>query len=87
MKSVAVVGASLAGLSAARALREDLARGGRPVGDCAARYDPAVGAHRRVEHRTGARERPAVLGVNRTRPFMRWRRQLATEASQKARSL
>jgi NADPH-dependent 2,4-dienoyl-CoA reductase/sulfur reductase-like enzyme len=120
------------------------------VGDCAAWYDPAVGAHRRVEHWTGARERPAaavtallcggtaapepprppyfwsdqygvriqfagyaagadsvrveegaadegsflavyrraqrpvaVLGVNRTRPFMRWRRQLATEAAHK----
>jgi NADPH-dependent 2,4-dienoyl-CoA reductase/sulfur reductase-like enzyme len=118
------------------------------VGDCAAWYDPAVGAHRRVEHWTGARERPAaavaallsggaaapeplrppyfwsdqygvriqfagyaagadsvtveegaadegsflavyrraerpvaVLGVNRARPFMRWRRQLATEAA------
>ncbi|MFP1624231.1 NAD(P)/FAD-dependent oxidoreductase [Streptomyces sp. 5K101] len=118
------------------------------VGDCAAWYDPAVGAHRRVEHWTGARERPAaavtallsggtaapepprppyfwsdqygvriqfagyaagadsvtveegaaddrsflavyrraerpvaVLGVNRTRPFMRWRRQLSTVAA------
>ncbi|MGP3953084.1 NAD(P)/FAD-dependent oxidoreductase [Streptomyces sp. 7N604] len=30
------------------------------VGDCAAWYDPAVGAHRRVEHWTGARERPAA---------------------------
>lgn len=118
------------------------------VGDCAAWYDPAVGAHRRVEHWTGARERPAaavaallsggaaapgplrppyfwsdqygvriqfagyaagadsvsveegaadersflavyrraecpvaVLGVNRTRPFMHWRRQLAAGAA------
>ncbi|MEU6422622.1 NAD(P)/FAD-dependent oxidoreductase [Streptomyces spiralis] len=123
------------------------------VGDCAAWYDPAVGAHRRVEHWTGARERPtaavtallsggavtpepprppyfwsdqygvriqfagyaagadrvtleegaaddrsflavyrqadrpvAVLGVNRTRPFMRWRRQLAADAVQRAGS-
>ncbi|WP_405875264.1 NAD(P)/FAD-dependent oxidoreductase [Streptomyces sp. NBC_00005] len=123
------------------------------VGDCAAWYDPAVGAHRRVEHWTGARERPAaavttllsggatvpepsrppyfwsdqydvriqfagcaagadsvaieegaaddrsflavyrpgdrpvaVLGVDRTRPFMRLRKQLATEAAQKAGS-
>ncbi|MFE6844110.1 NAD(P)/FAD-dependent oxidoreductase [Streptomyces sp. NPDC057686] len=30
------------------------------VGDCAAWYEPAVGAHRRVEHWTGARERPAA---------------------------
>ncbi|MGP3925795.1 NAD(P)/FAD-dependent oxidoreductase [Streptomyces sp. 8N616] len=30
------------------------------VGDCAAWYDPAVGTHRRVEHWTGARERPAA---------------------------
>ncbi|MBT2479324.1 FAD-dependent oxidoreductase [Streptomyces sp. ISL-94] len=30
------------------------------VGDCAAWYDPAVGGHRRVEHWTGARERPAA---------------------------
>ncbi|MDJ0341007.1 FAD-dependent oxidoreductase [Streptomyces sp. H10-C2] len=30
------------------------------VGDCAAWYDPTVGAHRRVEHWTGARERPAA---------------------------
>ncbi|TKA08702.1 NAD(P)/FAD-dependent oxidoreductase [Actinacidiphila oryziradicis] len=30
------------------------------VGDCAAWYDPAAGAHRRVEHWTGARERPAA---------------------------
>lgn len=28
------------------------------VGDCASWYDPRVGAHRRVEHWTGARERP-----------------------------
>ncbi|MFE3323691.1 NAD(P)/FAD-dependent oxidoreductase [Streptomyces sp. NPDC059176] len=28
------------------------------VGDCASWYDPAVGVHRRVEHWTGARERP-----------------------------
>ncbi|MER6790217.1 FAD-dependent oxidoreductase [Streptomyces sp. NPDC000658] len=28
------------------------------VGDCANWYDPRVGAHRRVEHWTGARERP-----------------------------
>ncbi|MES4903394.1 MULTISPECIES: FAD-dependent oxidoreductase [unclassified Streptomyces] len=118
------------------------------VGDCAAWYDPAVGAHRRVEHWTGALERAAaavstllsggtaapepvrppyfwsdqygvrvqfagyaaeadqvtieegaaddrsflavyrradqpvaVLGVNRAKPFMRWRRLLATEAA------
>ncbi|MET9882101.1 FAD-dependent oxidoreductase [Streptomyces sp. NPDC006430] len=30
------------------------------VGDCAAWYEPAVGAYRRVEHWTGARERPAT---------------------------
>ncbi|WP_030263662.1 NAD(P)/FAD-dependent oxidoreductase [Streptomyces violens] len=30
------------------------------VGDCAAWYDPAFGTHRRVEHWTGAKERPAV---------------------------
>ncbi|WP_189135353.1 NAD(P)/FAD-dependent oxidoreductase [Wenjunlia tyrosinilytica] len=30
------------------------------VGDCAAWYDPAAGGHRRVEHWTGARERPAL---------------------------
>jgi NADPH-dependent 2,4-dienoyl-CoA reductase/sulfur reductase-like enzyme len=30
------------------------------VGDCAAWYDPSAGAHRRVEHWTGARERPAA---------------------------
>ena len=30
------------------------------VGDCANWYDPRVGAHRRVEHWTGARERPAA---------------------------
>ncbi|MET9514491.1 FAD-dependent oxidoreductase [Streptomyces sp. NPDC002994] len=30
------------------------------VGDCASWYDPAVGAHRRIEHWTGARERPAA---------------------------
>ncbi|WP_405754574.1 NAD(P)/FAD-dependent oxidoreductase [Streptomyces sp. NBC_00073] len=30
------------------------------VGDCAAWYEPAIGAHRRVEHWTGARERPAA---------------------------
>jgi NADPH-dependent 2,4-dienoyl-CoA reductase/sulfur reductase-like enzyme len=30
------------------------------VGDCAAWYDPAAGCHRRVEHWTGARERPAA---------------------------
>ncbi len=30
------------------------------VGDCAAWYDPAVGTHRRVEHWTGAQERPAA---------------------------
>ncbi|MEU6084872.1 FAD-dependent oxidoreductase [Streptomyces sp. NPDC047108] len=30
------------------------------VGDCAAWYDPAAGVHRRVEHWTGARERPAA---------------------------
>ncbi|PLC11370.1 pyridine nucleotide-disulfide oxidoreductase [Kocuria flava] len=29
------------------------------VGDCAAWYDPATGTHRRVEHWTGAAERPA----------------------------
>jgi NADPH-dependent 2,4-dienoyl-CoA reductase/sulfur reductase-like enzyme len=28
------------------------------VGDCASWYDPRAGAHRRVEHWTGARERP-----------------------------
>ncbi|MGP4005103.1 NAD(P)/FAD-dependent oxidoreductase [Streptomyces sp. 4N124] len=28
------------------------------VGDCASWYDPRLGAHRRVEHWTGARERP-----------------------------
>ncbi|MGW0816484.1 NAD(P)/FAD-dependent oxidoreductase [Streptomyces viridiviolaceus] len=28
------------------------------VGDCASWYDPRVGVHRRVEHWTGARERP-----------------------------
>ncbi|WP_406301349.1 FAD-dependent oxidoreductase [Streptomyces sp. NBC_00885] len=28
------------------------------VGDCASWYDPAAGIHRRVEHWTGARERP-----------------------------
>ncbi|MDQ1013041.1 NADPH-dependent 2,4-dienoyl-CoA reductase/sulfur reductase-like enzyme [Streptomyces sp. V4I23] len=113
------------------------------VGDCASWYDPCAGVHRRVEHWTGARERPdaavatllssgaaepgvprppyfwsdqygvriqfaghaagadsvtveegapddrsflavyrraghpvAVLAMNRTRPFMRWRKQL-----------
>lgn len=30
------------------------------VGDCASWYDPAAGAHRRVEHWTGAMERPAA---------------------------
>ncbi|MFM9373367.1 NAD(P)/FAD-dependent oxidoreductase [Streptomyces sp. Da 82-17] len=30
------------------------------VGDCAAWYDPALGRHRRVEHWTGANERPAT---------------------------
>lgn len=30
------------------------------VGDCAAWYDPVSGAHHRVEHWTGAAERPAV---------------------------
>ncbi|MFJ3669478.1 NAD(P)/FAD-dependent oxidoreductase [Streptomyces sp. NPDC090106] len=30
------------------------------VGDCAAWYDPGAGAHRRVEHWTGALERPAA---------------------------
>lgn len=30
------------------------------VGDCAAWYDPATGGHRRVEHWTGALERPAA---------------------------
>ncbi|QIS19989.1 NAD(P)/FAD-dependent oxidoreductase [Nocardia terpenica] len=30
------------------------------VGDCAAWYDPAEGAHRRVEHWTAAAERPAI---------------------------
>ncbi|MFI8997324.1 NAD(P)/FAD-dependent oxidoreductase [Streptomyces sp. NPDC053542] len=30
------------------------------VGDCAAWYDPDFGTHRRVEHWTGAKERPAV---------------------------
>ncbi|MFI2301711.1 NAD(P)/FAD-dependent oxidoreductase [Actinacidiphila glaucinigra] len=30
------------------------------VGDCAAWYDPAAGAHHRVEHWTGALERPAA---------------------------
>ncbi|MCM2423948.1 FAD-dependent oxidoreductase [Streptomyces sp. RKAG293] len=30
------------------------------VGDCANWYDPAAGMHRRVEHWTGAKERPAV---------------------------
>lgn len=30
------------------------------VGDCANWYDPRAGAHRRVEHWTGARERPAA---------------------------
>ena len=29
------------------------------VGDCASWYDPAAGLHRRVEHWTGAQERPA----------------------------
>lgn len=119
------------------------------VGDCAAWYDPVFGTHRRVEHWTGAKERPAVavaallsggtapagpsrppyfwsdqygvkiqfvghaaradsvtvedgsaadrsflavyrragepvavLGVDRTKPFTRWRRQLATAAPQ-----
>ncbi|MGO4758912.1 oxidoreductase C-terminal domain-containing protein, partial [Streptomyces sp. 2MCAF27] len=28
----------------------------------------------------------AVLGVNRAKPFMRWRRRLATEAAQRAGS-
>ncbi|MFC6063022.1 NAD(P)/FAD-dependent oxidoreductase [Streptomyces ochraceiscleroticus] len=119
------------------------------VGDCAAWYDPVFGTHRRVEHWTGAKERPAaavaallsggtapsgparppyfwsdqygvkiqfaghaaradsvtvedgspadrgflavyrragdpvaVLGVDRTKLFTRWRRQLATAAAQ-----
>ncbi|MEV0600560.1 FAD-dependent oxidoreductase [Streptomyces sp. NPDC050315] len=30
------------------------------VGDCAAWYDPAFGTHRRIEHWTGAKERPAA---------------------------
>ncbi|WP_406186023.1 NAD(P)/FAD-dependent oxidoreductase [Streptomyces sp. NBC_01006] len=30
------------------------------VGDCASWYDPASGAHRRVEHWTGAQERPTA---------------------------
>lgn len=30
------------------------------VGDCASWYDPRAGAHRRVEHWTGARERPGA---------------------------
>ncbi|MDI3409465.1 NAD(P)/FAD-dependent oxidoreductase [Streptomyces cavernicola] len=30
------------------------------VGDCAAWYEPALGRHRRVEHWTGANERPAT---------------------------
>jgi NADPH-dependent 2,4-dienoyl-CoA reductase/sulfur reductase-like enzyme len=30
------------------------------VGDCAAWYDPSVGAAHRVEHWTGALERPAI---------------------------
>ncbi|CAL9364938.1 NAD(P)/FAD-dependent oxidoreductase [Streptomyces sp. enrichment culture] len=30
------------------------------VGDCADWYDPATGGHRRVEHWTGAKERPAI---------------------------
>ncbi|MDI3419144.1 NAD(P)/FAD-dependent oxidoreductase [Streptomyces luteolus] len=30
------------------------------VGDCAAWYEPALGAHRRIEHWTGANERPAA---------------------------
>lgn len=30
------------------------------VGDCAAWYDPAIGAAHRVEHWTGAQERPAI---------------------------
>jgi NADPH-dependent 2,4-dienoyl-CoA reductase/sulfur reductase-like enzyme len=30
------------------------------VGDCAGWYDPAAGVHRRVEHWTGALERPAA---------------------------
>ncbi|WP_151475836.1 NAD(P)/FAD-dependent oxidoreductase [Streptomyces albicerus] len=33
------------------------------VGDCAAWYDPALAAHRRVEHWTGARERPAAAAA------------------------
>jgi NADPH-dependent 2,4-dienoyl-CoA reductase/sulfur reductase-like enzyme len=119
------------------------------VGDCAAWYDPVLGVHRRVEHWTGAKERPsaaaaallsgggvpsapprppyfwsdqygvriqfagyaaqadsvtvedgdpadrsflavyrraghpvAALGVNRVKPFTRWRRQLATATVQ-----
>ncbi|MBD0419374.1 FAD-dependent oxidoreductase [Streptomyces sp. TRM S81-3] len=119
------------------------------VGDCAAWYDPALTDHRRIEHWTGAKERPAtavaallsggtapfapprppyfwsdqygvriqfaghaaqadsvtvedgdpadrsflavyrraghpvaVLGVDRTKVFTRWRRQLATAAAQ-----
>ncbi|MCX5173136.1 NAD(P)/FAD-dependent oxidoreductase [Streptomyces antibioticus] len=39
--------------------RTDLA-GVVAVGDCAAWWDPRTGAHRRVEHWTGARERPAA---------------------------
>ncbi|MGW7002463.1 NAD(P)/FAD-dependent oxidoreductase [Streptomyces sp. NPDC054933] len=33
------------------------------VGDCAAWYDPSAGAHRRVEHWTAARERPAAAAA------------------------
>ncbi|WP_079041424.1 NAD(P)/FAD-dependent oxidoreductase [Streptomyces sp. Root264] len=43
------------------------------VGDCANWYDPRTGAHRRVEHWTGARERPdaavaALLSWGETEP-------------------
>ncbi|MDQ1013009.1 putative NAD/FAD-dependent oxidoreductase [Streptomyces sp. V4I23] len=92
MKSVAVVGASLAGLSAARALRAQgfdqygvriqfagYAAGADSVTveEGAADEGSFLAVYRRAE-------RPvAVLGVNRTRPFMRWRRQLAAAAAQR----
>ncbi|MEU9227615.1 FAD-dependent oxidoreductase [Streptomyces massasporeus] len=43
------------------------------VGDCASWYDPRAGAHRRVEHWTGARERPdaavaALLSWGESKP-------------------
>ncbi|MGI5467054.1 NAD(P)/FAD-dependent oxidoreductase [Streptomyces sp. CA-132043] len=33
------------------------------AGDCAAWYDPSLAAHRRIEHWTGAKERPAVAAA------------------------